>query len=126
MTQLQIAGVDVRSGIDDERAPARGDLNAQRIVWPVRTAAVDARAACVEAEITIVFPHDIKPGLGKSSGRLVEKLQIGIVENLGADAQKIRVIVGAPRFDRQHLSAVRVANQWRESVGTQIRAYVPE
>src|SRR6185369_12890374 len=61
---LEVSGIDVCSGIDDDRAPTRRDFNTQHIVVPVRSTAIDPYAASVEAEIQIAVAHDVSSRFG--------------------------------------------------------------
>src|SRR5690348_7915587 len=122
VSHLQVAAVDVRAGIDDERATARADFDAQRIVVSVRAAAVYAGSARIETQVAIVFAHDVEAGIGKRSRQCGGRRKVGIVKDCGAGVQDIGMIVRVMRFHRQYLAAVSVTNERRESVGTEITA----
>src|SRR5687768_14650456 len=80
MPLLQVCGVDVRAGIDDEGGTAGADFDAQSVVVAVRAAAVDARAAGVETEVQIFVPHDVNAGMRKRLRFGLRLAQRGIVE----------------------------------------------
>src|SRR2546423_10851266 len=48
MTLVEIGGIDVRTGVDNEGRSASRDLNAQRVVMPVRAAPFEPATARIK------------------------------------------------------------------------------
>src|SRR5687767_272874 len=130
VTPLQVTGVNVRAGIDDEGAPTCGHFDAQLVVMSMRTTAVDARAARVETQVKIFVTHDVSAGVRERFRSSFRLAQLCIVERLGPNLQQVAMVIRGLLLERKKLSTVSVANQRREAVrsniGTDVKKHRPK
>ena len=72
------------------------------------------------------MPHDVRAGMGKRFRSEFCIAQRRIVEDAGADCQQISMVLRAPLANREKLASIRVPDQWRESIGSQVSADVKQ
>src|ERR1041384_2401015 len=126
MALLEIGGINIRARIDDHRTATCRDFNTQRVIVSVRAASVNADATRVEAEIEITMAHDVSAGVRKGLRTQARSIQFRIVKDVRTDLKEIGMIISATTHERQHLPTIRVADQRRESIWTQITADITQ
>src|SRR5689334_11878231 len=154
MPLREVRGVNVRSWIDDDCTSPRRHFDTQHIIVPMRSATVDSCVTRVEAEIKIILGQNVSAGVCKHTRTAVpirwahspkrshalftqnpeqlfrrlrtRKFQPRIVEGYSANRKQVRVIVCTTTRHRQHLTTIRIANQRRKPVRSQIRTGIDQ